>query len=201
MATDIYNRLAGGAPHGWRTSYVLVLLLLGIALMASFIGWEGFCKYPLMPLRIWRDRNFSLVGYRSPYCSVSITDACLKINVVVLLGFMSFTTSAFWLSLYMQNVLKYSALTVAIHLLPQAIGGILVNIIAGLVLHRVNNKLLTGIGALAYLGSSVLLATMKEKSSYWAFIFPSLVLSVIGADLQFNVANVSPFCHQAVPLD
>jgi len=91
----------------------------------------------------------------------------------------------------MQNVLKFSALEVAIHLLPQAIGGILVNIIAGFVLHRVDNKLLTGIGALSYLGSVLLLALMKEGSSYWAFIFPSLLLSVIGADLQFNVANVS----------
>lgn len=125
-----------------------------------------------MPLRVWRDRNFSLV------------------NLVVLLGFMSFTTSAFWLSLYMQNVLGFSPLTVAIHLLPQAIGGIVVNIIAGLILHRVNNKLLTGIGALAYLCSAILLATMKKESSYWAFIFPSLLLSVIGADLEFNVANV-----------
>jgi nitrate/nitrite transporter NarK len=115
----------------------------------------------------------------------------LQINVAVLLGFMSFTTSAFWLSLYMQNVLGFSALSVAIHLLPQAIGGILVNIVAGLVLHRVNNKLLTGVGALAYICSAILLATMKEDSSYWAFIFPSLLLSVIGADLQFNVANVS----------
>lgn len=104
---------------------------------------------------------------------------------------MSFSTSAFWLSLYMQNVLKFSALKVAIHLLPQAIAGILVNIVAGFVLHRVDNKLLTGIGALSYLGSVLLLALMKEASSYWAFIFPSLLLSVIGADLQFNVANVS----------
>jgi nitrate/nitrite transporter NarK len=115
----------------------------------------------------------------------------MKINIVVLLGFMSFSTSAFWLSLYMQNVLRFSALEVAIHLLPQAIGGILVNVVAGLILHRVNNKLLTGIGALAYLGSATLLAVMKDGSSYWAFIFPSLLLSVIGADLQFNVANVS----------
>lgn len=164
--------LAGDAPKGWRTSYVLVLLLLGIALMSSFVTWEGFCKAPLMPLRIWRDRNFSLI------------------NVIVLLGFMSFSTSAFWLSLYMQNVLGFSALTVAVHLLPQAIGGILVNVVAGLVLHKVSNKLLTGIGALSYLGSVLLLATMKTGSSYWAFIFPALLLSVIGADLQFNVANM-----------
>lgn len=201
LKTDVCNRVAGGAPHGWRTSYVLVLLLLGIALMGSFIGWEGWCKYPAMPLRIWRDRNFSLVCHPTPPFPVTVANACLKINVVVLLGFMPFTTSAFLLSLYMQNVLRYSALTVAIHILPQAIGGILVNIVVALVLHRVNNKLPTGIGALAYLGSTHLLTTMKEGSSYWAFIFPSLVLSVIGADLQFNVANVSLSCHEAVPRD
>lgn len=91
----------------------------------------------------------------------------------------------------MQNVLKYSALGVAVHLLPQAIGGIIVNIIAGLILHRVSNKLLTGIGALSYLVAAILLATMRESNAYWPFIFPSLLLSVVGADLQFNVANVS----------
>jgi nitrate/nitrite transporter NarK len=113
---------------------------------------------------------------------------------------MSFTTSAFWLSLYMQNVLKFSALTVAVHLLPQAIGGIIVNIIAALVLHRVNNKILTGIGSLAYLCSVILLSTMKQESSYWGFVFPSLLLSVIGADLQFNVANVSYPRTQSYPV-
>ncbi len=104
---------------------------------------------------------------------------------------MSFSTSAFWLSLYMQNVLKFSAIEVAIHLLPQAIGGIAVNIVAGLILHRVSNKVLTGIGALAYLGSVLLLAMMRGDNIYWKFIFPALLLSVVGADLQFNVANVS----------
>lgn len=108
---------------------------------------------------------------------------------------MSFTTSNFWLSLYMQNVLGFSPLTVAIHLLPQAIGGILVNIFAGFVLDKISNKLLAGIGSLAYLLSVILLATMSKDSSYWAFIFPAALLSVIGADLQFNVANVSSFLY------
>ena len=169
---------------------MLVLLLLGIVLIFGFVAWEGWCKYPLMPLRIWRDRNFSLVS--SPIQPQNKRPKKTQINIVVLLGFMSFTTSAFWLSLYMQNVMHYSSLTVAIHLLPQAIGGIGVNIIAGLILHRVSNKLLIGMGALAYLGSSLLLAVMKTENTYWAFIFPSLLLSVIGADLHFNVANVRP---------
>ena len=91
----------------------------------------------------------------------------------------------------MQNVLNYSTIQVATHFIPQAIAGIIVNIIAGAVLHRVSNRLLVGIGALSYLGCMLLLATMEVGSSYWAFIFPALILSVIGADLQFNVANVS----------
>lgn len=103
---------------------------------------------------------------------------------------MSFSTINFWLSLFMQNVRGYSPLTVAVHLLPQAVGGILVNIVAGAILHKVNNRLLAGLGSFAYLLSAILLATMSQDSSYWAFIFPSMLLSVIGADLQFNVANV-----------
>lgn len=164
--------IAGDAPKGWNTGYVIAMLVLGAVLMVGFVGWEAFYRYPLMPLHVWKDKNFSLI------------------NVVVLLGFLSFNVSAFWLSLFMQNILGFSSLKVAIHLLPMAIGGILVNIFAGLVLHKINNKILTAIGALAYLGSGLLLATMKVGSSYWAFIFPSLLLSVIGADLEFNVANM-----------
>jgi len=63
--------------------------------------------------------------------------------------------------------------------------------IAAFVLHRVSNKLLMGVGALAYVVSFVLAAVQKSGASYWAFAFPSMCLSVIGADSQFNVANVS----------
>lgn len=53
--------IAGGAPKGWRTSYVIAMLVLGLVLIGGFVGWEGFTRHPLMPLRIWNDRNFSLV--------------------------------------------------------------------------------------------------------------------------------------------
>jgi len=59
------------------------------------------------------------------------------------------------------------------------------------VLHRVSNKLLTGIGALAYTAAFLILSFMKEDAIYWAFIFPALVLIVVGADIQFNITNVS----------
>ena len=34
----VQYRIAGGAPDGWKTSYVLVLLLLGVVLCGTFVG-------------------------------------------------------------------------------------------------------------------------------------------------------------------
>jgi len=58
-------------------------------------------------------------------------------------------------------------------------------------MHKVNNKLLVIIGCVSYTGSFLLLALLNVNLPYWAMIFPSLILMVIGADLHFNVANVS----------
>jgi predicted MFS family arabinose efflux permease len=160
-----------------------------MALIGAFIVWEGVCKFPMMPLRIWKDRNFSLVMLDAPLILHYLISS--QINIVVAFGFMSFNTCAFWLSLYMQDIMGYSPLEVAVRLLPQAIGGTIVNIIAGLILHRVNNVLLTGIAALCLFLAALLLTVMKDDSPYWPFMFPSMILSVIGVDLEFNVAFVS----------
>jgi Na+/melibiose symporter-like transporter len=104
---------------------------------------------------------------------------------------MAFISAQFWLSFFMQEMQGLSPLDVAVHLLPQAIAGLIYNIIAGSLLHRVNNTLLLAIGSVTYVASNVLLSLMRPDSLYWSFVFPSLILSVVGADFQFNVANVS----------
>lgn len=106
------------------------------------------------------------------------------------LGFMGFAAISFWLALYLQDIKHNSALEITAKLLPMIIGGITVNIICALILHKVRNKLLVGIGAFAYTAAFLILSFMDVKTTYWAFIFPSLVLVVVGADVQFNVANV-----------
>lgn len=103
---------------------------------------------------------------------------------------MSFIAAQFWLSFFMQELQKLAPITVALHLVPQAIAGLIYNAIAGSVLHRINNTLLLVLGSSTYIGANVLLALMKPDSPYWAFVFPSLILSVVGADFHFNVANV-----------
>lgn len=110
--------------------------------------------------------------------------------VLMALGFINFNSSQFWLSLYLQNILNLRPLTIALYLIPQAISGILVNILAAYILSRVDNRILLSVGGIAYCVSAALLAAMSPESSYWAFIFPALIISVVGADLQYNVANM-----------
>jgi predicted MFS family arabinose efflux permease len=117
----------------------------------------------------------------------------LQIILACLPGYMSFIAAQFWLSFFMQEVQRLTPILVAVHLLPQAIAGLIYNVIAGSVLHRINNTLLLVLGSATYLASNVLLALMKPDSLYWAFVFPAIILAVVGADFQFNVANVSLF--------
>ncbi len=104
----------------------------------------------------------------------------------------------FFLALFLQTIRSLSPLLVAVHLLPQVIGGIFINIIAGLLMHRVSNTLLISIGAVCYGLAFTLLSVMKEDSSYWAFIFPALCLSVVGADFEFTVTNM--YVMSSLPL-
>jgi hypothetical protein len=105
-------------------------------------------------------------------------------------GFLGFPVLSFWLALYFQTELGYSALTTGVHMLPMVVVGLLANLIAALIQHKVSNKLLMGLGAWAYVVAFVLAAVQRYGDSYWAFSFPALCLCVVGADFQFIVANV-----------
>ncbi|KAF2002487.1 MFS general substrate transporter [Amniculicola lignicola CBS 123094] len=164
--------LGGEAANGWTTPYVLVFLILGVLLIAAFIVWELKYPYAMIDMSIWKDRDFSLL----------ILALCF--------GFLGFPILSFWLALYFQEVLGYSALMTGVHMLPMVVVGLAANIVAALVLHKVSNKLLMGIGALAFMFSFILAAAQRYGDSYWAFSFPALCLCVIGADFQFNVGNM-----------
>ncbi|KAJ5564181.1 hypothetical protein N7513_000423 [Penicillium frequentans] len=173
--------LAGDAPDGWKTGYVLALFIVGFFLLVAFLWWQSITATPLMPLWVWKDRNFALL------------------MAIFCLGFMGFSAVTFYLSLYLQNVKHLTALEITARLMPMVVSGVTVNVVCGLILHRVSNSLLTGIGALAYTASFLILSFMKEDAIYWEYIFPALILVVVGADIQFNVTNM--YVMSSLPSD
>ncbi|KAJ4315221.1 hypothetical protein N0V84_008489 [Fusarium piperis] len=169
-----------GPDDGWKSAHIIAMLIVGFFLLVGFVVWESYWEHPLMPLHVWRDRNFSLLV------------------LTAILGMMSFASSNFWLALFMQEVKAYDALNVAVHLLPQVIAGIIWNVVAASILHSINNTLIMAVGSFAYLGANLLLTFQKANTIYWALIFPSLIMNVIGADFQFNVTNM--YVMQSLPI-
>ncbi|KAI0171796.1 MFS general substrate transporter [Hypoxylon sp. FL1284] len=168
-----------GPDDGWAKAHVIALIVVGIALLVVFIMWEKIFPTPLMPLYIWKDRNFSLI------------------IAVIVLGTMGFTASGFWVAFFLQEIKQYSTLMVAVHLLPMAIAGVTWNVIAGHILHRVNNTVIMICASVCYLAANLLFSFMKPDTNYWAMMFPALILNVAGADFQFNVANM--YVMQSLP--
>lgn len=177
--------IAPEAPHGWRTGYVLAMLIVGTFLMAVFLYWQSVFKHPLMPLYVWKDRNFSLLV------------------LIISLEIYGFSGNFFWQTLAYQRVFHDSSLEVAVKLLPAAIGGMLVNVLAALIMHRVSNKLLSILAALSAVVSNTLLSATSKEISWWALFFPSQLFGVLSIDVAFCVTNLYvmsslPSEHQSV---
>ncbi|CAN9466922.1 unnamed protein product [Alternaria alternata] len=135
--------LGGDAPNGWKTPYVLVLLILGIMLIAAFIVWEIKYPYAMIDMKIWYDRDFSLL------------------LAILSCGFLGFPVLSFWIALYFQTELNYNALMTGVHMLPMVVVGLTANAVAALIQHKVSNKLLVGIGAAALTISFTLAAVQR----------------------------------------
>ncbi|KAI1470651.1 MFS general substrate transporter [Daldinia caldariorum] len=170
-----------GPEDGWSKAHVIAMLIVGIVLLVMFALWERVFPNPQMPPYIWKDWNFSFI------------------ILSIALGNMGFTASGFWVAFFFQEVRQWSTLVVAVHLLPMAIAGLLWNIVAGRILHSINNTAIMIFGAACYLIANILLSVMKIDTSYWASVFPALILLVAGADFQFNVGNM--YVMESLPKD
>lgn len=88
---------------------------------------------------------------------------------------------------------------------PLAVGGVVLAIAGGLVLHIIPNKVLMIISSLGFVLSVLLFALIPDPATsgrstgfiYWAYVFPAMICGTIGVDITFNVTNI--FITTAMP--
>ena len=114
--------LVDAADAGWGSAQTLGLVGLSAALIAAFVAIELRSKAPLMPFRIFRIRT--------------LTGA----NVVGLLVGASLFSMFFFITLYMQQVLGYSAIDAGLSYLPLALMIIVASGIASQLVTRIGFK-------------------------------------------------------------
>jgi hypothetical protein len=63
LNNNIYHSIGSDAPDGWKTGYVLALLILGVVFMIAFVFWELHVENPLIPMSIFKNRDLSVVRH------------------------------------------------------------------------------------------------------------------------------------------
>ncbi|MDN2502697.1 multidrug efflux MFS transporter, partial [Nocardia nova] len=157
------------APEvGWGSGSTWAVLALAVALLAAFLGLQARRSEPLMPLSIFRAPNLGAANLAQ-----------------VLLG-AAWVPMWFFLNLYLQQVLGYSAFPSGAALLPMT-ALIMVGMIA------VSPKLFARFGARAMIVTGLLvlgaglvwLTFIRADGTFWIDVLPGSLLAAFGMSLAF----------------
>jgi EmrB/QacA subfamily drug resistance transporter len=153
--------------HGWTTSSSIILLAISGALIVAFFVIEAFSKAPLLPLRIFRLRT--LTGS----------------NIAGLLTGGAIFSQFFLLTLYMQEVLHYSAIKTGVAYIALTLTIIAFSAVAQGLVTRFGVRRILPLGLALSTASLVLFAQLPVHGTYFADLFPAFILSGLGLALAF----------------
>jgi EmrB/QacA subfamily drug resistance transporter len=156
--------LLRGEDQGWTTGLVIGLFAGGAILLGLFVLVQAREERPMVDLALFRRPAF--VGAQTT----------------------AFLLSASWfglflyLTLYLQNVLGYSALGAGLRLLPVSAASFVVAPIAGRLSASVPVRILMGVG-LGLIGVALLLMEGLSARSHWTALLAGFVVGGIGVGL------------------
>jgi len=152
---------------GWGTAETIGLLTASAALIAAFVVIELRSKAPLLPMRIFRLRTLT---------GANVTSFLLGTSVF----------SQFFLgTLYMQQVLHYSAIETGVAYLPLTLTIIVLANVSQNVVTRVGVRRVLPVGLALAAGALVLLTQLPADGHYFFDLFPAFLLSAVGLAFTF----------------
>jgi MFS family permease len=162
------------APQaGWDTARTVTLLAVSVALLVAFVVIETRVEAPLMPLRIFGSKT--LAGANA---------------VSVLLGG-SFFAFIFIGTLYMQQVLGYSALKAGLAWLAASLSSVAFAGLSQALVTRGLGRLVMAAG-MAMIGGGILWATqVPVHGHYWAHLAGPFVIVGIGTAFAFIPVSIA----------
>jgi EmrB/QacA subfamily drug resistance transporter len=153
--------------HGWATTETIGLLAASAALVAGFVVIELRSKAPLLPMSIFRLRTLAAS------------------NISGLLLAAAVFSQFFLLTLYMQQVLHYSALKTGVAYIALTLSIIGFSAVSQSLVTRIGVRRVLPVGLLLSAAGLVLYAQLPVHGHYFWDIFPAFLLSGIGLALAF----------------
>jgi EmrB/QacA subfamily drug resistance transporter len=158
---------------GWGDPIALATLLGSVALLAAFVGIERASRAPLLPLRIFRSQTLAVAN-----------------GAMAIVGAVAFA-EFFILTLYLQDVLHYSAARAGAAFTGFAGTVILISNVAQWVVGRLGVRPTLTLGLLLSSASVGWLTRLPEHGQYFWDLFPAFVLGGAGMGLSFVPVTIA----------
>ncbi len=160
------------AQHGWRTPETIGLLAAAAGLIAPFFVIEARSQAPLLPLRIFRLRTLSGANLSGLLMGGAIFSQFLL------------------LTLYMQQVLHYSALKTGIAYIGLTLTIIAFSALAQALVTRIGVRRVLPVGLALSTVALVLFARLPVHGHYFTDLFPAFIISGLGLALAFVPVSI-----------
>lgn len=167
--TVLIYMLVNGNDSGWDSTQTYAFLGVVVSLLLCFLCIENYAREPLMPLSLFRQRNFAAANMLGALWSAG--------------SFAWFVIAA----LYLQRVLNYSPLQVGLAFMPPTL--IMAAFSAGLsakIVIRLGTRRPLWIGLLLYAAGLALFARAPVSGAFVADVLPGMVLLGLGAGIASN---------------
>jgi EmrB/QacA subfamily drug resistance transporter len=151
--------------RGWGDPAVLGTLIGGAALFAGFVAWEARAPAPMLPLALFRRRNFAIgnVETFSMYGGLGLV--------------------FFFLVLYLQQVAGYSALEAGAASVPVTVVMFLLSMRFGALADRFGPRFFMGCGPLVAAVGVALLTRLGADVDYLTDLLPALLIFALGLSM------------------
>jgi EmrB/QacA subfamily drug resistance transporter len=165
---------------GWTSARIIGAFALAVVSLVSFVVIERRRREPMLPLELFRSGTYT------------------GANLVVLLVALAMFGVFFFVSLYMQNILGYSAVETGAAFLPLTILIILVAPVAGRTSDRLGSRGLMTAGMLCIALQLVLFSRLSAEASFWNLL-PALLIGGVGMGLTMTPGAAA--ATRSVPVD
>src|ERR671915_11575 len=190
---DLPGQLAGGLglfaltyalieanTYGWTSGRILGAFAVAATALAAFLWLERVQRVPMLDLGLFRNGTFA------------------GANTVILLVALAMFGVFFFVSLYMQNILGFSAVETGAAFLPMTVLIILIAPIAGKTSDRIGSRWLLTAGMVLVGLQLLYLSRLGVDESYWDLL-PGLLVGGLGMALVMTPSAAAAV--RSVPVD
>ena len=150
---------------GWVT--VPEVIGAGVVIFIPFFAWEARQSEPLVPLELFKDRNFTVMNWTGMAMQFGMQGIFIPMTI------------------FMQSVLGMSALVSGLTFAPMSLASMVVSPIAGRLTDRIGGKWLLMFGLFLFAGGAAGTAWTSTLGSDWKSYLPWLIVTGIGLGLVF----------------